>query len=133
MIEHRAPRPALAGRAVPLTLCLLLGACAGGGWFGNRDAAAPASAGPVTGTVGNDPVVAFAARAQPGAADRVTLANGQPATVRVTRAYHSANGRECREVRVGSGMSERQSLVCATDAGWAEVRPLLRGGGTVRP
>jgi hypothetical protein len=83
--------------------------------------------------VGNDPVVAFAAQAQPGSADRVVLAGGQASNVRVTRAYISANGRECREVAVGSGMTERQRLVCATEAGWAEVRPLLRGGGTARP
>jgi hypothetical protein len=134
MIEHLALRPAAGRRAVSVTLCLLLGACAGGGgWFGSRDASAPAQAVPANAVVGNDPIVAFAARAQPGSGERVTLANGQAATVRVTRAYHSANGRECREVLVGSGMAERQRLVCVTEAGWAEVRPLLRGGGAARP
>jgi hypothetical protein len=143
MIEHigmlpgaiRATGARSSRAAVPLcglALLLLLGAC-GSMPFGARNAAAPAASAPPGTVVGNDPVVAFAAQAQPGSSDRIVLAGGQPASVRVTRAYISANGRECREVAVGSGMSERQRLVCATEAGWAEVRPLLRGGGTARP
>jgi hypothetical protein len=119
-----------------LVALLLLGACARGGgvWpFGSGGAATPVAASPNDAVVGNDPVVTFAARAQPGAGDRVTLANGGVASIRVTRAYHSANGRECREVLVGGGMAERQRTVCQTEAGWAEVRPLLRGGGAGRP
>jgi hypothetical protein len=132
---YRATGARLARTALPflgLAAMLLLGACARMP-FGSRDAATPAAAQPTNAVVGNDPVVAFAARAQPGSADRITLASGQPVSVRVTRAYISANGRECRELAVGGGMSERQRLVCATEAGWAEVRPLLRGGGTARP
>lgn len=81
-----------------------------------------------------DPIVAFAGRARPGAQDRVVMADGQVAQVRLVRAYNAASGRECRELLVGSGMVERARLVCATgNGGWAEARPLLRGGGAGRP
>jgi hypothetical protein len=120
--------------ACALGLAAGLGACAGGGpsWFGRGAATAPAVSNPNV-VASSDPVVVFAASAQPGAGNRVTLPNGQAATVRLVRSYHSANGRECREVLVGGGIAERQRLVCATENGWAEVRPLLRGGGAARP
>jgi putative hemolysin len=135
------------GTGLPRVACLsalvalgLLGGCArvqpASLWpFGSRGTA-PATAGtaaPAAAAASSDPVVAFAARAQPGASDRVTLADGQPATVQLARSYHSANGRECREVRVTAGMAERARVVCAAEGGWVEARPLLRGGGGSRP
>ncbi len=78
--------------------------------------------------VPQDPVVAFAARATPGAVELVQTAQG-PARVTVQRAYHAASGRECREVLVGSGLQERARLVCLDGHRWVEARPLLRGGG----
>lgn len=109
---------------------LMLSGCAGGLSF-NRGSpsAAPAAAVPPS-----DPLLAFVARSQPGAQDRIVLASGQPASVRLVRAYNAASGRECREVAVGTGMAERPRVICATpDGGWAETRTLLRGGGIPRP
>ncbi|MGG5812505.1 hypothetical protein [Falsiroseomonas sp. CW058] len=131
------PHARLLRPATALFALALLGACARGQqasfWpFGGRGAADPAAAAAVPAVPG-DPVVAFAARAQPGTSDRVTLPGGQAATVRLVRAYHSANGRECREVRVAAGLAERARIVCAAEGGWAEARPLLRGGGATRP
>lgn len=127
-----APRRIL--RAAALAMLAGVGACAGGGpsWFNRGAATQPAASNP-NALASNDPVVVFAASAQPGAGNRITLANGQAATVRLVRSYHSANGRECREVLVGSGMADRQRLVCATENGWAERPALLRGGGAPRP
>lgn len=83
--------------------------------------------------VPQDPLAAFAAQATPGAQGRVTLPDGQPATVRLARSYHAASGRECREVLVGTGLGQRSQLVCQGEGGnWAATRPLLRGGGPVR-
>jgi hypothetical protein len=91
-------------------------------------------AAPAAGAAGStDPLVVWAGRAQPGAMERVALANGQTAQVRMVRAYNAASGRECRELLVGSGMVERSRLVCAVPGGWVEARPLLRGGGAARP
>lgn len=120
--------------AFGLSALLALGGCAGvGGWSLGRQGAAPsgqAAAAPAP----SDPLLAFAARAAPGARESVTLANGQPASVRLVRAYHAASGRECREIAVGTGMSERSRLVCGSaETGWAETRPLLPGGGVGRP
>jgi hypothetical protein len=51
----------------------------------------------------------------------------------MVRSYAAASGRECREVLVGSGMAQREQLVCRTEAGsWESSRPLLRGAGPVR-
>lgn len=123
--------------ALPVVLlaAILLSGCAGGLGLGSLGAsggsAAQAAAAP---PMPQDPVAAFAAQARPGAAGRITLADGQPADVRLVRSYAAASGRECREVLVGAGMAERSQLVCATEAGsWAPARPLLRGGGTARP
>lgn len=117
--------------ACAIAALTLLAGCSGGrglAWpFGSRDSAVATPA-PGTPVPSNDPVVVFAARAQPGTQDRVTLADGQPATLRLVRVYHSANGRECREVMVNAGMAERQRVVCAANGGWTEARPLLRGG-----
>ncbi len=117
----------------------LLAATAGLAGCGYRDVAsrlqfatprpAIAATAPVT---SSDPVVAFVARARPGQDERVTLESGQTASVRVVRAYHAASGRECREVLVGTGLEERQRLVCAAETGWADARPLLRGGAGQR-
>jgi len=114
-----------------LALGLLAGCGAGSGGlrspFGAGRSATPAAATPIPPS--NDPVIAYAARALPGQEGRVTLAGGQSATVRVVRAYIAASGRECREVLVGAGLAERTRLVCAAETGWADARPLLRGGG----
>lgn len=127
MIDRTGPRAAVA-----LLLLAPLGACSGSGvslWpFGGTDAAVPAAGGPVTAVASNDPVVIFAAGAQPGTVSRITLANGQSANVRLVRSYFSANGRECREVLVSAGPAERNRVVCAAETGWTEARPLLRGG-----
>ncbi|WP_203075041.1 DVU3141 family protein [Falsiroseomonas ponticola] len=120
-----------------LAAALMLSGCAGGGglagaWPFNRPAAGPVaqSAPPPPA----DPVLAFAARAQPGTQDRITLADGQPATARLVRAYNAASGRECREVAIVTSAGERARVICATPEGsWAETRMLLRGGGIPRP
>jgi hypothetical protein len=118
---------------VMLGVALLLPGCAGGGgWPFGRGGATTAA--PATAAEPSDPVLAFAARSQPGTQERITLANGQPATVRLVRAYHAASGRECREVALGTGLGERSRLLCATpEGGWSESRTLLRGGGIPRP
>lgn len=120
------PQPGRARPAVRLAALAgglaLLGACA-------ATPQAPSAAAPVP----QDPLAAFAAQAAPGAQGRVTLADGQSANVRMVRSYHAASGRECREVLVGTGMSQRSQLVCQGEGGnRASTRPLLRGGGTIR-
>jgi hypothetical protein len=114
--------------AAAFLVLLALGACAGG-QQAQRGAAQPAAP-----AVPADPIAAFAASAQPGAESRIVLANGQPATVRMMRSYNAASGRECREVLVGTGTTQRVQLVCQSESGtWAAARPLLRGGGAGRP
>jgi hypothetical protein len=112
-----------------LLALLALGACAGrDGQSAGGPAAQPVAAAPT------DPVVAFAAQAQPGAESRIILAGGQPANVRLLRSYNAASGRECREVLVGAGTTQRAQLVCQAEGGaWVAARPLLRGGGVARP
>lgn len=126
-------------KARSLTMLGLLAAATGLGGCSGQDLAnrlqfstprpATAATAPVP---SNDAVLAFAARARPGQDERVTLESGQTATVRVVRSYHAASGRECREVMVGTGLEERQRLVCAAETGWADARPLLRGGAGQR-
>ncbi|MGX9962100.1 DVU3141 family protein [Roseomonas sp. F4] len=122
----RAPGRALLAMAALLALA---GCGRGGeGVFSN----AAVTARPAV--VSSDPVVIFASRAQPGATERLTLADGQAAQVRLVRTYYAASGRECRELRVDAGMAERSRLICAApEGGWVEARPLLRGGGAARP
>lgn len=121
-----------------LAAALMLSGCGGAGgltagWPFSRQAAGPAASQSVP-AVPADPVLAFAARSQPGAQDRITLADGQPATARLVRAYNAASGRECREVAVVTSAGERARVICATPEGsWAETRILLRGGGIPRP
>ncbi|HEV7265255.1 MAG TPA: DVU3141 family protein [Falsiroseomonas sp.] len=109
---------------------VLLAGCAGGaGPFGSGQPAVQPTAAPAV----MDPLAAFAAEASPGAQARITLASGQPATVRLARSYAAASGRECREVLVGAGMAQRSQVVCRTEAGvWEPARPLLRGAGPLR-
>jgi len=121
--------PVLLRATVVLIGVLALAGCARLGPQGMTGRAAPAAGPPAS----VDPLVVWAGRAQPGATDRLTLANGQMAQVRMVRAYNAASGRECRELLVGSGMVERSRLVCAVPGGWVEARPLLRGGGAPRP
>ncbi len=94
---------------------------------------APGVRAPVAAAEPMDPIVAFAATAQPGAETTLALPDSGTARVRVLRAYNAASGRECREVLIGAGMSERTRLVCGAEGQWAEARPLLRGGGLQRP
>ena len=111
-----------------LSALLALGACAGGqeARRGVVEPAAPAAPA--------DPIAAFAASARPGAESRIVLANGQSASVRMLRSYTAASGRECREVLVGTGSTQRTQLVCQAEAGgWVAARPLLRGGVAGRP
>jgi hypothetical protein len=121
----------LAGRRLRfVTLAAGLALLAGCGRFGGGDAAPAAAVPPPP----QDPVVAFAASAQPGATSRIALAGGQATPVRLLRSYNAASGRECREVLVGAGNASRPQLVCRTESGdWAAARPLLRGGGAGRP
>lgn len=71
----------------------------------------------------DDAVAAFAASAAPGSPGTV---QGQPA--RLVRVYHAASGRECREVLLGAGVTERTVVACRMpDGGFASARPLMRG------
>ncbi len=110
-----------------LALPVFLAACGGGQAEGPVRAVGPDLAPPA------DPIAAFAAQAAPGTQSRILLADGQPANVRLLRSYHAASGRECREVLVGAGMSQRSQLVCLGDAGWSSARPLLPGAVAGRP
>lgn len=119
---HGSPAPLL---AVTL-LAVVLGGCAG---ENPGQQAAVAVIPPPT-----DPVVAFAAQAQPGQESRILLAGGQSTTARLTRSYNAASGRECREVLLGTGAGQQSQLVCrAETGGWVAARPLLRGGDASRP
>ena len=113
--------------AATLLAVVVLGGCAGGG--PRQQAAVPTAPPPPT-----DPVVAFAAQAQPGSESRILLADGQSTTARLARSYSAASGRECREVLLGTGAAQDSRLVCqAENGGWVAARPLLRGGATGRP
>ncbi|NKE43230.1 hypothetical protein HB662_00465 [Roseomonas frigidaquae] len=121
--------PVLLRATVVLLGLVALTGCARLGAEGLGSRATPVASAPAS----SDPLVVWAGQAQPGAVDRVTLANGQTAQVRLVRAYYAASGRECREMLVGAGMVERSRLVCAVPGGWVEARSLLRGGGAARP
>ena len=72
---------------------------------------------------GADPLANFAATAQPG---MVGTVNGERA--RLNRAYNAASGRECREVILGFGNSERSAVACRDANGnFVSSQPLLRG------
>lgn len=87
------------------------------GFGGATPAATPVVAMP------DDALAIFAATATPGRAGTV---QGQPA--RLVRSYNAASGRECREILLGSGASERMAVACRTaEGGFASSRPLLRG------
>ena len=118
-------------RAVPLIAVTLLAVVTLGGCADD----APGHEGAVTvAPPPTDPVVAFAAQAQPGLESRILLADGQSTTARLARSYNAASGRECREVLLGTGAGQHSRLVCqAENGGWVATRPLLRGGATGRP
>ncbi len=117
-----------AGRLAVLPGLLLLAACSGGAGGLWNSTAAPGPS-PAAVAASQDPIAVFAAQATPGAQSRVTLADGQPANLRLGRSYFAASGRECREVLVGAGVTQRNQLVCQAEGGvWVPARPLLRGG-----
>jgi hypothetical protein len=117
-------------RAPLLAVALLAAALSGCADDGSRRQAAA----PVAPPAPTDPVVAFAAQAQPGQEARILLASGQSTMARLARSYSAASGRECREVLLGTGAGQQSQLVCQADhGGWVAARPLLRGGGTSRP
>lgn len=81
--------------------------------------AAPTSALPR----GPDPLAQFAATATPGSVGTV-----QGERARFARAYNAASGRECREVILGFGNSERIAVACRDASGnFVSSQPLLRG------
>jgi 17 kDa common-antigen outer membrane protein len=72
---------------------------------------------------GADALADFVATAQPGSVGTV---NGERA--RLNRAYNAASGRECREVILGFGNSERSAVACRDASGnFVSSQPLLRG------
>lgn len=115
-------------RTSVLPIFLLAGLVSGcgstglGGVFGSS-AAVPAV---VTASVvqpADDPIAQFAASAAPGRAGMVA---GQQA--RLVRVYNAASGRECREVLLGTGATERTAIACRAETGaFMTSRPLLRG------
>jgi hypothetical protein len=118
------------GRAPLLAVALLAGVLVGCADSGAGQRAAVTAAPPAP----TDPVVTFAAQAQPGQESRILLAGGQSTTARLARSYSAASGRECREVMLGTGAGQHSRLVCqAENGGWVATRPLLRGGATGRP
>lgn len=123
--------------AAVLLVALPVAGCGGaaGGLFGpgpEGGAAAPGDApAAAVAAAAADPVVAFAARAAPGAETSLVLPeSGRPVRVRLLRDYAAASGRPCREVIVSSGLGDRSRVLCRdAQLGWVEARPLLRGGG----
>ncbi|MEI6159153.1 MAG: DVU3141 family protein [Roseococcus sp.] len=72
---------------------------------------------------GPDPLAEFAVSATPGSVGTV---NGERA--RMNRAYNAASGRECREVILGFGGSERVAVACRDASGaFVSSLPLMRG------
>lgn len=72
---------------------------------------------------GPDPLGDFAETATPGG---VGFVNGERA--RLVRSYNAASGRECREIILGAGNSERVAVACRNRAGqFVSSTPLLRG------
>jgi hypothetical protein len=107
------------GRVAAVLAVALVAACA--------EPAAVITPGAETAAPISDPVVAFAARALPGAEDSVVLpSTGQTARLRLVRAYSAASGRECREVQVRTGGAAQMRLLCSAGSGWREARPLMR-------
>jgi predicted TIM-barrel enzyme len=93
-----------------------------GDMFGSRAAVPVVVTAPVV-QPADDPIAQFAADARPGATGTV---GGQRA--RLVRVYHAASGRECREVLLGSGATERTAVACRAENGtFVSSRPLLRG------
>lgn len=78
----------------------------------------------------DDPLAAFAARANPGQQE---LVGNPPVRARLLRIYNSGGGRPCRELMLGNGSSGTSSLYCEEAPGvWNHVRPLLGTGQTNR-
>ncbi len=91
--------------------------------FSSDAAAGPAAAPLVAVPRGADALGNFAMTAQPGSVGSV---HGEQA--RLKRAYHSASGRECREVILGLGQQERSAVACRDAGGhFVSSLPLLRG------
>ncbi|EHL96885.1 hypothetical protein HMPREF9946_04546 [Acetobacteraceae bacterium AT-5844] len=78
----------------------------------------------------DDPLAAFAARANPGQEE---LVGNPPVRARMMRTYNSGAGRPCREVMLGNAATGTKSLYCEVAPGvWTHVRPLLGTGQTGR-
>lgn len=89
--------------------------------FGAR-AAPPVAVAPAVARP-DDAVAIFATTASPGSSGVV---QGQRA--HLVRSYNAASGRECREVLLGTGVTERTVVACrGPDGAFASSRPLLRG------
>lgn len=91
---------------------------------GEAEAPPPIAGGPAPPPRAADPIAAFAASASVGSSG---IVDGQPA--RLARSYFAASGRECREVILGGGASQRAVVACReADGSYVSARPLLRGG-----
>ncbi|TPG58207.1 hypothetical protein EAH89_09295 [Roseomonas nepalensis] len=141
----RPARPA--ARLAPAILLLALAACSTHSteatwWNPVGMGPAPVSPPPATGVVlpvrPADPLAAFAARARPGQAETVPLADGgRTVEARLVRTYSAASGRECREVQFGAasapGGAPGATYCKDPSQGWVAARALLRGGAVYRP
>jgi len=128
---ERPPRAGAAVRGLLLVASLGLAGCAAGpptntlaNLFGAGGGEAtttplPEPAAPL------DPVLAFLADAETGAASSVRTASGAPVQIIAGAPYHAASGRRCRPYRLvpaGGADAVRHGLACRTDAGaWEKV------------
>jgi hypothetical protein len=128
-IESSGRAPRRRGRVMACAGSLLALALLGG--CGSTPGGSADNMAPVQVETPRDPVVAFAVRATPGQSGTVQTAEGTQ-TVRLSRAYFAASGRECREVVVGAGLQERSRLVCLDRGRWVDARSLLRGGSATQ-
>ncbi|SHJ05287.1 common-antigen outer membrane protein [Roseomonas rosea] len=85
-----------------------------------------------------DPLAAFAARAQAGQTETVSVpGSGRVVAARMVRSYNAASGRECRELQFGpsgvAGGAPGATYCNDPTQGWVAARALLRGGAVYRP
>ncbi len=80
--------------------------------------------------VPDDPLAAFAARANAGQEE---LVGNPPVRARMLRSYYSGGGRQCRELALGAASTATPAVYCESAPGvWTNVRPLLGTGQTGR-